>query len=183
MKRRVSRKQTEVLLNKLRARVPGIAIRTTFIAGSPGETQQQHDELVQFVRDFGFDMLGVFPYSQEPGTPMGRMLEQVDEHVKKQRVEELMLAQQDVAFERAKSMVGQTIQVLIDRRAGRDAQDGWVARSQSQAPEIDSVVFVQDPRRHEGEFVDVSITDYQAYDLVAKVSRTAGKRLNVLSTR
>ena len=78
MRRRVSRKEVETLLNKLRKWVPGIAIRTTFISGTPGETDEQHKELVKFVRDFGFDMMGVFPYSREPGTPMARMGE-VDE--------------------------------------------------------------------------------------------------------
>src|SRR3954463_1029236 len=77
MKRRVTRKQIETLLEKLRMWVPGIVLRTTFIAGSPGETDSQHKELVKFVRDFGFDMMGVFPYSAEPGTPMGRMENQV----------------------------------------------------------------------------------------------------------
>jgi ribosomal protein S12 methylthiotransferase len=112
MKRRVTRRQTEALLQKLRDRIPGIAIRTTFIAGSPDETDEQHQELVDFVRDFGFDMMGVFPYSQEPGTPMGRMSDQVPPEVKQQRVEELMLTQQQVAFAKAKSMVGKTIEVL-----------------------------------------------------------------------
>jgi ribosomal protein S12 methylthiotransferase len=117
MRRRVTRKQIETLLGKLRDWVPGIAIRTTFIAGSPGETDTQHRELVRFVRDFGFDMMGVFPFSPEPGTPMGRMADQVPDDVKQQRVEELMLAQQEVAFARSKSMVGRTIEVLIDRPA------------------------------------------------------------------
>src|SRR5881227_1555040 len=85
MRRRVSRKQIETLLEKLRKWVPGIAIRTTFIAGSPGETETQHKELLKFVQDFGFDMMGVFPYSQEPGTPMGRMEDQVPDSIKKQR--------------------------------------------------------------------------------------------------
>ena len=102
MRRRVTRNQIETLLEKLRKWVPGIAIRTTFIAGSPGESEAQHQELVKFVKDFGFDMMGVFPYSQEPGTPMGRMEDQVAEKVKKQRVEELMLAQQEVAFAKRK---------------------------------------------------------------------------------
>ena len=82
MKRRVTRREIETLLQKLRKRIPGIAIRTTFIAGSPGETDAQHEELVQFVKDFGFDMMGVFPYSQEPGTPMGRMSDQIPDDVK-----------------------------------------------------------------------------------------------------
>ena len=82
MKRRVTRRQIETLLEKLRNCVPGIALRTTFIAGSPGETDAQHDELVKFVKEFGFDMMGVFPYSREPGTPMGRMDGQVPDDVK-----------------------------------------------------------------------------------------------------
>src|SRR2546429_1646118 len=92
MRRRVTRKQTETLLQKLRDRVPNIAIRTTFIAGAPSETDAQHRELVQFVKDFGFDMMGVFPYSPETGTPMDRMTDQIPDDIKQQRVEELMLA-------------------------------------------------------------------------------------------
>src|SRR3954471_7164511 len=106
MRRRVTRKEIETLLTKLRKWIPGIAIRTTFIAGSPGETDEQHDELVRFVRDFGFEMMGVFPFSPEPGTPMGRMDYQIPDAVKQARVEELMLAQQDVAFAKAKRQVG-----------------------------------------------------------------------------
>src|SRR5438309_10302766 len=104
MRRRVSRRQIETLLDKLRKWVPGIAIRTTFIAGSPGETDAQHKELVKFVKDFGFDMMGVFPFSPEPGTAMGRMDGQLPDAVKQQRVEELMLAQQAIAFAKASSM-------------------------------------------------------------------------------
>src|SRR5687768_15707928 len=134
MRRRVTRAQIETLLEKLRAWVPGIAIRTTFIAGSPGETDAQHDELVKFVKDFGFDMMGVFPYSQEPGTPMGRMDGQLPDDVKNARVEELMLAQQEVAFSKAAAQVGRSVEVLIDRPAGRDEADGWAARGTAQAP-------------------------------------------------
>ena len=180
MRRRVTRCEIETLLDKLRKWVPGIAVRTTFIAGSPGETDAQHDELVQFVKDFGFDMMGVFPFSAEPGTPMGRMEGQVPEVVKKQRVEELMLAQQEVAFAKAKGMVGKTIEVLVDRPAGRDDEDGFVARAQSQAPDIDSVVFVHGDGLHAGAMVDVKVRDYQAYDLVAEVAKKKGRRLAVV---
>ena len=181
MKRRVSRKEIETLLAKLR-KIPGMAIRTTFIAGSPGETEAQHRELVQFVKDFGFEMMGVFAYSQEPGTPMGRMDGQLPEEVKRQRVEELMLAQQEVAFARAKKTVGQTIEVLIERPAGRDAEDGYVARSQSQAPDIDSVVHVDSHGLplHAGQLVKVKVTDYQNYDLVAEVARSKSRSLKVV---
>ena len=181
MKRRVTRKEIETLLGKLRKWVPEIAIRTTFIAGAPGETEAQHRELVQFIRDFGFDMMGVFPYSAEPGTPMGRMAGQLSDEVKQQRVEELMLAQQEVAFARSKRMVGKTIEVLIDRLAGRDEEDGWVGRSQSQAPDIDSVVFVHGKDLHPGQLTSVRVTDYQAYDLVGEVPRNKSRGLPVLA--
>ena len=180
MKRRVTRLEIETLLEKLRKWVPGIAIRTTFIAGAPGEADAQHDELVRFIREFKFDMMGVFPYSAEPGTPMGRMEDQVPDKVKQERVEELMLAQQEVAFARARTQVGQTMQVLIDRPAGRDREDGYVARSQSQAPDIDSVTFVHGEKLHSGQMVNVKVSNYQAYDLVAEVVRSKSRGLSVL---
>ena len=180
MKRRVTRKQIETLLEKLRRWVPGITVRTTFIAGSPGETDEQHGELVKFVSEFGFDMMGVFPYSAEAGTPMGRMENQIPEDVKAARVEELMLAQQEVAFGRAKGMVGKTVEVLIDRAAGRDAEEGWVGRTAGQAPDIDSVTFVHGEGLHAGQLRQVKVTDYQAYDLVAEVPGKKGRSLAVV---
>ena len=181
MKRRVTRAQIETLLEKLRKQIPGIAIRTTFIAGAPGETEAQHAELVQFVKDFRFDMMGVFPFSQERGTPMGRMEDQLPETVKQSRVEELMLAQQDVAFANAAAMKGKSIEVLIDRPAGRDVEDGYVARSQGQAPDIDSAVFVASQSAlHAGQLLDVQVTDFQGYDLVAEVKSKRSRRLAVI---
>jgi ribosomal protein S12 methylthiotransferase len=180
MRRRVSRREIETLLGKLREWIPGIAIRTTFIAGTPGESDQQHGELVQFVKDFGFDMMGVFPYSAEPGTPMGKLPNQIPDDVKQQRVEELMLAQQEVAFAKAKSMVGKTVDVLIDRPAGRDDEDGYVGRTQSQAPDIDSVVHVSGENLHPGQLVTAKVTDYQAYDLVAEIPKKRTRGLKVL---
>ncbi len=182
MKRRVTGQQIRTLLEKLR-KIPGMSIRTTFIAGSPTETEAEHAELVRFVKDFGFDAMGVFPYSAEPGTPMGRMAGQLPDEVKQARVEELMLAQQAVAFTRASDTVGQTIQVMIDRPAGRDAEDGYVGRHAGQAPDIDSVVHVDGNGTvlHPGQFIDVKVTDYQAYDLVAKVPRKKGRALKVVT--
>ncbi len=181
MKRRVTRQQIETLLEKLRKWVPGIAIRTTFIAGSPGETDAQHQELVKFVKDFGFDMMGVFPFSPEPGTPMGKLTNQIPDDMKQARVDELMLVQQEVAFKKAKSMIGQQIQVLIDRPAGRDTEDGFVARHQGQAPDIDSCVFVHAENVHPGQMLTVKVTDFQAYDLVAEIPRSKSKKLPVLA--
>jgi ribosomal protein S12 methylthiotransferase len=137
---------------------------------------------VKFVRDFGFDMMGVFPFSPETGTAMGRMDGQLPDDVKQARVEELMLAQQEVAFAKAQAMKGHTLQVLIERPVGRDIEDGWVARSRSQAPDIDSVVFVHSEiPLHAGELLDVKVTDFQAYDLVAEVPRKKSRGLKVLS--
>jgi ribosomal protein S12 methylthiotransferase len=180
MKRRVTRNEIEVLLEKLRNWVPGIAIRTTFIAGSPGETQEQHEELVKFVRNFGFDMMGVFPYSQEPGTPMGKMDGQLPDELKQQRVQELMLAQQEVAFAKARSMKGRKVEVLVDRPADRD-EDKWVARATFQAPEIDSTTLVNAERLYPGQLLQVSVSGAEGYDLVADLPKSKSRSLRVVS--
>jgi ribosomal protein S12 methylthiotransferase len=181
MRRRVTRRQIEVLLEKLRQWIPGITIRTTFIAGSPHETESQHQELVKFVRDFGFDMMGVFPYSAEPGTSMGRMTEQLPDEVKQARVEELMLAQQEVAFAKAKAAKGKTMDVLLDRvRDGRSSTE-WIGRHPGQAPDIDSVTFVSGSSLHAGQIVQTRITGAKGYDLVAQELTAKSKSLKVVS--
>jgi ribosomal protein S12 methylthiotransferase len=178
MKRRVTRRQIETLLHKLRTRIPGMAIRTTFIAGSPGETDTEHFELVRFVKDFGFDHMGVFPFSPEPGTPMGRMEGQVPDDVKQSRVEELMLAQQDVVFKRNAARVGESIDVLIEHRDGKT----YVGRYAGQAPDIDSVVYVASKSKHvPGDIVSVKISDFKAYDLVAEVPSSKRRKLAVVT--
>jgi ribosomal protein S12 methylthiotransferase len=179
MRRRVTRKQTVTLLEKLRKWVPGITIRTTFIAGSPGETQEQFEELLQFVKDFQFDMLGVFAYSPEPGTAMGRMVDQLPDKVKNARVEAIMLAQQQIAFNKAKSLEGKELDVLVDRPADSDA-DEWIARAPSQSPEIDSVTLVQARKLQPGKFAKVKITGSAGYDLLAKPVNAKNHRLRVI---
>ena len=109
---------------------------------------------------------------------MGRMTDQIADDVKTARVEELMLAQQEVAFAKAKSMIGRSIEVLIDRK---NDSDTWSARHQGQAPDIDSVVHVSDKSLHAGKLVTVKVIDYQAYDLVAKDPAIAPQKLSVLS--
>jgi ribosomal protein S12 methylthiotransferase len=172
MKRRVTRKQIETLLEKLRKWVPGITLRTTFIAGSPGETDAEHGELVQFVRDFGFDMLGVFPYSAEPGTPMGRADGQIADEVKQNRLEELMLAQQEIAFAKAKEKIGQSMDVLVDER--HDA--GWIGRTTAQAPQIDSVTRIAGTALHAGQILSVKITGADGYDSIAQIPAPQKRR-------
>ncbi len=187
MRRRVTRKQTETLLEKLRQRIPGIAIRTTFIAGSPGETEAQHQELVRFVREFGFEMMGVFPYSRERGTSMGRMEDQLGDDVKSRWVEELMLVQQEVAFARAKALVGRETRVLVDAAGGkirakaRTTNHNWTARAAWQAPEIDSTVQVKGCGLHPGAMIDVRITGASRYDLIAEPVAGKSRSLTVLA--
>jgi ribosomal protein S12 methylthiotransferase len=181
MKRRVTRKQIETLLEKLRKWVPGIVLRTTFIAGSPGETDAQHDELVKFVKDFGFDMMGVFAFSPEPGTPMGRMGNQVPDDVKQARVEELMLVQQQVAFKKAKAMRGETIEVLVDRAADREAEE-WVARHRGQAPDIDSSTIVHGENLHAGQLLNVKVVGAEGYDLFAELQKKTARSLTVIKS-
>jgi ribosomal protein S12 methylthiotransferase len=180
MKRRVTRKQIETLLAKLRKWIPGIAIRTTFIAGSPGETDTQHDELVNFVNEFGFDMMGVFPYSPEPGTPMGRREDQIPEKVRAARLEELMLTQQEVAFAKAQKKIGSRVEVLIDRRASAEPEDGWIGRTAAQAPDIDSITRVTEADLHQGQLVATEIIESDGYDLVAKFPAKKSRRLTVV---
>ncbi|MDB5328766.1 MAG: MiaB-like tRNA modifying enzyme YliG, partial [Phycisphaerales bacterium] len=178
MKRRVTGKQIRTLLEKLRKWVPGMAIRTTFIAGSPTETEADHEELVQFLKDFEFDHMGVFPFSPEPGTPMGRAEHQHDDATKQRWVENLMLTQQELVFAKNESRVGELMPVMIERRE----KDGtYVARHQGQAPDIDSCVFVTSKQKlAAGEIVSVKVTDYQAYDLIAQVPTKKGQSLKVV---
>lgn len=175
MKRRVTRKQIETLLEKLRRWVPGITIRTTFIAGAPGETEAEHRELVQFVRDFGFDMMGVFAFSAEPGTPMGKMEGQITQDLKQARVHDLMMAQQSVAFARAREKIGQKVEVLIDRPS--DKKGKWVGRTSGQAPEIDSVTIVSGPDLHAGKLVNTRICGSDGYDLIAEIPMARSLRV------
>lgn len=169
MYRRVTRKQTEVLLAKLRKRIPGVSIRTTFIAGFPGETAVQHAALRDFINEFEFDAVGVFPYSSEPGTPAHRMKDAVPPETIAERVEELMLAQQAVAFRRAKAMAGREITVLIDDYGKRNV---YPARHAGQAPEVDSVVHVKGGEFDPGDFVKVRVTGAREYDLTAVPTST-----------
>ncbi len=173
MHRRIDRAATEELLAKLRSRIPGVSIRTTMIVGFPGETEAEFIELLKFVEDFRFDALGVFAYSQEPDTPAGRMAGQVPAEVKKQRVEALMSAQQRVAFELAERKRGQEFDVLVEGRV----RDGLApARHAGQAPEVDSVTWLQVARGGPGStnnnfapgrFVTVRSIGRRDYDLLA----------------
>jgi ribosomal protein S12 methylthiotransferase len=195
MRRHIARDQQEALLHKLRERIPGLAIRTTFITGFPGEMQADHEELLAFVRAFGFDMMGVFRYSREEGTPAGTMdLDpslHVPDELKAEREAELMLAQQEIAFENARFVAKQRSQfdVLIDgpaagRTVGRRTSGVTgggllhVGRCYHQAPQIDSLTYVHSNEKlAPGELVRCTIIDADGYDLIAQPTDQLEKRV------
>ncbi len=164
MHRRIDRAGTQRLMQRIRDRIPGVTVRTTMIAGFPGETDAEFEELLDFVRDFRFDALGVFPYSLESETPSGRMNEQLPDEVKIERVDRLMTVQQKVAFSLAEERIGSEMEVLIDERR----EDGTVvARHRGQAPGVDSVTYVRDCNAPPGEYLTVRCVDTDDYDLIA----------------
>ncbi|MEG1637751.1 MAG: 30S ribosomal protein S12 methylthiotransferase RimO, partial [Cellulosilyticaceae bacterium] len=170
--KRMARKSTNADLRerigKLRAEVPGIAIRTTFIVGFPGETEEDFDALCDFVSDIRFDRLGVFTYSQEEGTAAAKLPEQIDEDIKAKRKDIIMTMQHDISEELTKSKVGQVMRVLIEGKI--TGEDAYIARSYQDAPEVDGQVFVNyEGELISGDYVDVMITDASDYDLIGEI--------------
>lgn len=169
MARRVNRSDTERLLDKMRARIDNLVLRTTFITGFPGETEKDFEELVEFVNKQRFERLGVFTYSFEPDTPAARLPDHVDEAIKEQRRDALMAVQQEIAFDRNDSMVGQTFDFIID--GPLEEQPGvWLGRSFADAPEIDGVAYVSETEEfplEQGKMVRCEVVASEGYDLVA----------------
>ncbi|MCY2964840.1 MAG: 30S ribosomal protein S12 methylthiotransferase RimO [Planctomycetota bacterium] len=166
MQRRVTRKQTVELVDKLRSRIDNLVLRTTFIVGFPGETDAQFEELKDFVAESKFERMGVFTYSLEPGTPAVKLDGHLPEEVKQARQDELMTLQQEIAFDHGDSLVGYELDVLIDAQVDDET---WVGRSFADAPEIDGQVYVSGSGVSVGEFVPVHIEARQDYDLVGSV--------------
>ena len=166
MKRQVTREETEALLHKLRERICGLVIRTSFIAGFPGETEEEFEELLRFVREFRFEALGVFEFSPEPGTEAGEMPRQVPAHLAAKRAETLMLAQREIAFDANKRLLGKTLKVLID---GVDSGGVCVGRYCGQAPDIDGLCTLTD-LRPAGRFVSARVVSSEGYDLIVEPS-------------
>ena len=163
MQRRVNRAQTEELVRKLRDQIPNLVMRTTFVVGFPGETDEQFQELKQFVEEAQFERMGVFPYSLEPDTPAARLEGHLPEELKMARRDELMELQQQIAFDYGDSLVGHEIDVLIDE----PLEEGvWVGRGYMDAPEIDGEVIVSGQDLQPGMFVPVEIVERREYDLV-----------------
>jgi ribosomal protein S12 methylthiotransferase len=174
MKRGVSHEQVRGILDRLRAEVPGIAVRTTVIVGFPGETEQDFAELLRFVEEYRFERLGAFPYSREPGTPSFDMPGQVPQEVMRERLDRIMAAQRAVIEARNARLVGTIQRVLVDGWA--EGRSGSVGRTYADAPEIDCTVQLR-ARLRSGEFQDVKITGFDGFDLVGEpVAARTGSR-------
>jgi ribosomal protein S12 methylthiotransferase len=167
MARRVTRSETEELLGKLRSRIKDLTIRTTFITGFPGETDEQFDELAEFVRQQRFERMGVFTYSFEPDTPAANLPDHLPENVKEERRERLMEVQQQVAFDWCQSQIGREIEVILDQSVPGE-KNVFVGRSAADAPDVDGLVFVTGDRQKlkAGQIVKAQIVATQEYDLV-----------------
>jgi ribosomal protein S12 methylthiotransferase len=166
MARRVTRAQTEELLDKMRSRVDRLAIRTTFITGFPGETDEQFQTLAEFIERQRFERVGVFTYSLEPDTPAANLPGHLPEEVKNERRDRLMEIQQQVAFERNERLVGQQFDVLLDQPLP-DQADVWIGRTYADAPDVDALVYVTGEGLSDGQIVPCEVVAFQEYDLVA----------------
>lgn len=163
MKRRSTGSSIRNTISRLRASMPDIAIRTTLIVGFPGETEEDFDDLLDFVEEERFQRLGVFAYSQEEGTPAGGREDQIPEDVKEMRLDQIMRTQLDISYQHNQALIGSVLDVLVE---DRDEDGSYIGRSQYDAPEIDnSVIFTSDRDLKPGDMVKVFINDAFDYDL------------------
>ena len=187
MSRRVTRPQTEDLLARLRSNIKNLTLRTTFITGFPGETDDDFAQLVEFVEKHRFERMGVFTYSLEPDTPAAQLPNHVPVEVMEQRREQLMRLQQNIAFARNEQQVGRTMEVILDQPVEGE-RNVLVGRSAADAPDVDALVFVtgDQQRLRTGDIVPVEIVASQEYDLVGVAAdrprpRAANKALAMIS--
>ncbi|MBN8628909.1 MAG: 30S ribosomal protein S12 methylthiotransferase RimO [Planctomycetes bacterium] len=165
MQRRVNRAHTEELLDKLRGAMPNLVMRSTFITGFPGETEEHVDEMVQFVQKHRFQHVGVFTYSYEGDTPSAKLPDHIDDAVKEARRERVMAAQQEVAWAYNESLIGKKLDVLLDMPVEGE-RDVWIGRTYADAPDVDGVVYVTGKKLKAGQFVKTEIVAARGYDLI-----------------
>ena len=166
MNRKTRREELKEKIALLRREIPDICLRTTLITGFPGETEEDFQDVLSFITEERFDRLGVFPYSQEEGTPAASMENQIPESVKNKRLSRIMELQQEIAFQKAEEQRGRILKALI---TGYDEEEGRVIlRSYMDSPEIDSFIFVKGPERVSGDFVQVKVVDTEGYDLIGE---------------
>ncbi len=168
MGRRTTEQELKDIIGKLRREIPDICLRTTLITGFPGETEEQHEELAEFVDEMEFDRLGVFTYSPEEGTPAASMPDQIDEEVKEERQAELMELQQEIAFDNAESMIGREVLVMIEGKVADE--NAYVGRTYRDAPNVDGLIFINtDEELLSGDFARVKVTGALEYDLIGEL--------------
>ena len=156
------------IVGKLRARIPDICIRTTLISGFPGETEDEHEETMQFVNDLEFDRLGVFPYSLEEETPAAILDGQIDESVKRARADAIMELEQEIIFEKNEALIGTVLSAFIEGKVSDD--DVYVARTYRDAPGVDGYIFINTERSlMSGDIVNVIVTGAHEYDLIGEI--------------
>lgn len=167
MGRRTNQKELREQIQKLRTEIPDIVLRTSLITGFPGETESDFEELCDFVREIKFDRLGVFPYSKEEGTPAAKLKPQVLQRVKRQRRDQIMRIQQEIAFERAKQRIGSVLEVQIE--GAIPEEEIYVARAYMDAPNVDGYVFVKAERgKLSGTIMKARVVGAKGYDLIAE---------------
>ena len=168
MGRRTNKKEIQEIVTKLREAIPDIILRTTLITGFPGETEDNFEEMMEFVDEMEFDRLGVFPYSPEEGTPAAKFPDQIDEEVKADRQCEIMELQQDIAFEKSERRIGQEMLAVIEGKVADE--NAYIGRTYMDAPNIDGYVFIHtDEALMTGHFVKVKITASSDYDLIGEL--------------
>ena len=170
--RRMGRKTDQAdlrrIIGRLREEIPDICLRTTLITGFPGETEEDCEELVDFVDEMEFDRLGVFPYSQEEDTPAAEMEDQIPEELKVERQSQVMELQQEIAFEKAEDMVGRVLTVMVEGKIADE--DAYVTRTYRDAPNVDGYLFLNTTATlMTGDFVKVLVTDSNEYDLIGEI--------------
>lgn len=169
MGRRTTRAQLTETIQKLRSEIPDIVLRTTLITGFPGETDEDHQELMEFVDEMEFDRLGVFTYSAEEGTPAEKMTDQVPEELKEERRDELMELQQEISLEKGNDRIGQELMVMIEGKVA--GESAYIARTYGDAPKVDGYLFVQTGElMMTGDFARVHVTGALEYDLIGELA-------------
>ena len=169
MGRRTSKADLTRIVTTLRRDIPDIVLRTTLITGFPGETEEDHRELLDFVEKMEFDRLGVFPYSQEEDTPAASMPNQVPQELKEERRDEIMELQQEISWEKGQQKIGQTLDVMIEGRVS--GENAYIGRTYGDAPDVDGYIFVQSGELLvTGNFVKVRVTGAQEYDLIGELA-------------
>lgn len=168
MGRRTSKQELIDIVQKLRKEIPDICLRTTLITGFPGETQEQHEEVMEFIDTLEFDRLGAFTYSPEEDTPAATFEDQIDEEVKEDRQADIMELQQEIAFDKAEDMIGREVLVMIEGKVADE--NAYVGRTYRDAPNVDGLIFINtDVELISGDFAKVKVTGALDYDLIGEV--------------